>query len=90
LADPAAAANLDAAPVTVNVTDRAVKGVLAVPITALVALACGGYGVLVDQRATPGRRLVAVTPGLFATTLVQITAGAGSLQAGDLVEVPPQ
>jgi hypothetical protein len=84
LDDPAAAANLDQAPVTVAVTDRRVAGVLAVPVTALVALAGGGYAVWVDTDS--GRRLVAVTPGLFADTLVQVTAAG--LQVGDRVEVP--
>jgi hypothetical protein len=86
LTDPAAAANLDEAPVTVNVTDRTVTGVLAVPITALVALAGGGYGVWVDT--APGRNLISVTPGLFATTLVQVTAPG--LNVGDKVDVPSQ
>jgi peptidoglycan hydrolase-like protein with peptidoglycan-binding domain len=81
---PAAAAYLDAAPVTVNVTDRRVSGVLAVPVTALVALAGGGYGVWVH--AAGSRHIVAVTTGLFANALVQVTAS--QLQAGDLVEVP--
>jgi hypothetical protein len=84
LSDPAAAAHLDQAPVTVNVTDRAVTGVLAVPITALVAAAGGGYGVWLRTQGT--RRLVAVAPGLFSTSLVQITAP--SLVPGDVVEVP--
>lgn len=89
LADPAAAAHLDQAPVTVNVTDHSVRGVLAVPITALVALAGGGYGVWVDGADGPtGRHLVGVTPGLFATTLVQVTAPG--LRVGDKVEVPQQ
>jgi peptidoglycan hydrolase-like protein with peptidoglycan-binding domain len=86
---PAAAEHLDQAPVTVNVTDRSVHGVLAVPITALVALAGGGYGVWVDGADGPtGRHLVGVTPGLFATTLVQVTASG--LHVGDKVEVPQQ
>jgi peptidoglycan hydrolase-like protein with peptidoglycan-binding domain len=84
LADPAAAAGLDQAPVTVTITDRRVAGVLAVPVTALVALAGGGYAVWVDDAG--GRRLVPVAPGLFATTLVQVTGR--DLRAGDRVEVP--
>jgi hypothetical protein len=83
---PAVAAHLDQAPVTVNVTDRKVSGVLALPITALVALAGGGYGVWLDSAR--GRTLTAVTPGLFATTLVQVTATG--LRPGDRVEVPAQ
>ena len=84
LTDPGAAAGLDQAPVTVNVTDRTVTGVLGVPVAALVALAGGGYGVWVDRAA--GRELVGVAVGLFATTLVEVTAAG--LQPGDNVEVP--
>lgn len=83
---PSAAAGLDQAPVTVTVVDRQAHNVLAVPITALVALAGGGYAVWVDSGTS--RHLVAVTPGLFADTLVQVsTAG---LRVGDHVEVPVQ
>jgi hypothetical protein len=60
--------------------------VLAVPITALVALAGGGYGVWVD--AGVARHLVAVSPGLFTDTLVQVTAPG--LRVGDRIEVPAQ
>jgi hypothetical protein len=60
------------------------SGVLAVPITALVALAGGGYGVWVDDSV--GRHLVAAQPGLFGSALVQITSRA--LYAGTRVEVP--
>lgn len=81
---PAAAASLDQAPVTVNVVDQRVRNVLAVPVTALVALASGGYGVWVDTGTS--RHLVPVRPGLFANTLVQVTAPR--LRAGDRVEVP--
>ena len=83
---PSAAAGLDQAPVTITVVDRQAHNVLAVPITALVALAGGGYAVWVD--AGSARHLVGVTPGLFADTLVQVsTAG---LRVGDRVEVPAQ
>jgi peptidoglycan hydrolase-like protein with peptidoglycan-binding domain len=84
LDDPASAAGLDQAPVTVNVTDKTVQDVLAVPITALVALSEGGYAVDVVHGHT--RQLTAVTPGLFASTLVQVTSAG--LQEGDIVEVP--
>ncbi|WP_433381377.1 peptidoglycan-binding protein [Actinoplanes sp. CA-142083] len=83
LARQVAGAGLDQAPVEVHVTDASAKNVLAVPITALVALAGGGYGVyLLDG----GRRLVGVTPGLFADTLVEVS-GDG-LREGAIVEVP--
>jgi peptidoglycan hydrolase-like protein with peptidoglycan-binding domain len=79
-----AAAALDQAPVQVNIVAESAKGALAVPITALVALAGGGYGVyLIDAGA---RRLVGVRPGLFSETLVQIV-GDG-LREGATVEVP--
>ncbi len=84
LDNPAAAQGLDQAPVTVNVTDQTVTNVLAVPITALIALAGGGYGVYIVDGST--RHLVGVKPGLFASTLVQVTST--SLKAGDHVQVP--
>jgi hypothetical protein len=84
---PAVAAGLDQTPVSVTVTDQRVTDVLAAPVTALVALAGGGYAVWLHP-ATAARRLVAVTPGLFTDTLVQLTAPG--LRAGDLVEVPAQ
>jgi hypothetical protein len=86
LDQPTAAAGLDQAPVTVSVVDQQVSGVLAVPITSLVALAGGGYAVWVD--AAGRRNLIAVTPGLFANTLVQVTAPL--LRVGERVEVPVQ
>jgi len=79
-----AGAGLDQAPVEVHVTDASVKNVLVVPITALVALAGGGYGLyLLDGGA---RRLIGVTPGLFSDTQVEVR-GDG-LREGSKVEVP--
>ncbi|GAA3195670.1 peptidoglycan-binding protein [Dactylosporangium siamense] len=80
---PSTAGDLDRAPVQVNITGKSVSGVLAVPVTALVALAGGGYAVWLGAGAQ--RRLVAVTTGLFAETLVEVR---GDLHEGDLVEVP--
>lgn len=82
---PDVGGNLDRAPVQVRITDRTAAGVLAVPITALVALAGGGYGVYL---LSGGRRLVGVSTGLFADTLVEVS-GDG-LHEGDEVEVPAQ
>ena len=84
LGRPAAAGRLDQAPVTVGIVSARARGVLAVPVSALVALAGGGYAVEVAHGA--GRRLVAVRTGLFAQTLVQVS-GPG-LAAGQRVEVP--
>jgi hypothetical protein len=75
---------IDQQPVTVEITDQSAKGVLAVPVTALLALAGGGYGVKVVSG--PTAQVVAVRTGLFASTLVQIT-GPG-ITAGTVVQVP--
>jgi multidrug efflux system membrane fusion protein len=85
LDDLAAAAGLDQAPVDVEViTDRA-DGVMAVPVTALVALAEGGYAVEVEQ-ADGTTRLVAIDPGMYADGLVEIDSDA--VQPGDRVVAP--
>jgi hypothetical protein len=84
LDDPQVGAGLDRAPVQVSITAATVKGVLAVPITALVALAGGGYGVY--KRPGAERILVGVATGLFSDALVEVR-GDG-LQEGDDVEVP--
>jgi len=64
-------ARLDQAPVTVSITARTAKGVLAVPVTALVAIGNGRYGVEVEgDRGV--RRLVPVTTGAFADGYVEI------------------
>jgi hypothetical protein len=88
LVHPALAGNLDQAPVTVNIVAAQARNVLAVPVSALVALAGGGYAVEVvhgsGSHAT--RQLVAVRIGMFSATLVQVS-GAGII-AGQEVEVP--
>jgi hypothetical protein len=72
---PAATGQLDQEPVQVELATDTHRGVLAVPITALLALAEGGYGLeVVDPSGA--HRLVAVRTGLFATTLVEVS-GAG-------------
>ncbi|HMJ37865.1 MAG TPA: peptidoglycan-binding domain-containing protein [Baekduia sp.] len=84
LRDARAGRSVDAAPVTIDITSARARHVLAVPVSALVALAGGGYAVeVVDAR---GRRLVPVRTGLFADTRVQVD-GAG-LAPGTRVEVP--
>ena len=61
------------------------RDVLAVPVTALVALAEGGYGVQVVDDAG-NARYVAVRTGLFARGYVEIVSG--DVRAGDRVVVP--
>lgn len=67
-------------PVTVTYVERKVTNVLTVPVTALVALAEGGYGV---QRADGA--FVPVTPGIYVDGRVQVK---GDIQAGVEVRVP--
>jgi peptidoglycan hydrolase-like protein with peptidoglycan-binding domain len=82
LDNPNAGGRLDQAPVEVYVTTQTRRGVLAVPVTALLALKEGGYAVeTVD--AAGQHRLVAVRLGVFSNGMVEV-AGAG-LRAGTKV-----
>jgi hypothetical protein len=84
LSDPKAAGTLDQAPVTVYITTSSARDVLAVPVTALVAEASGGYEVEVVGPANT-RHWVPVTVGsVFDDThgLVQVT---GALTPGQRV-----
>jgi hypothetical protein len=87
LSDPAATGTWDQAPVQVGITTASVPDALAVPVTALLAQAGGGYCVEVVG-AGGNNHLVAVSLGLFddAAGLVQVT-GSG-LAAGQTVVVP--
>ena len=83
--DPAQLPNLESAPVAVDVTTQSAKGVLAVPVNALLALAGGGYGLeVVDGRGRT--RLVPVQTGIFDNSRVQVS-GTG-LAEGMNVVVP--
>jgi hypothetical protein len=73
---------LDQAPVDVNLTTASRARVLAVPVTALVALLGGGYAVEVAGGGTT--HLVAVTPGLYAGGYVEVSG----VRAGERVVVP--
>jgi peptidoglycan hydrolase-like protein with peptidoglycan-binding domain len=84
LDNPNVGGGLDQAPVQVHIVSQSVHGALVVPITALVALAGGGYGVYVVSGGN--RRLVGVTPGVFSDTLVEIKGS--DVHEGDVVEVP--
>lgn len=63
-----ALADLTSAPVQVTFTGQTVSGVLAVPVTALLALSGGGYALQL-----PGGRLIAVQTGMFAQGMVQVS-----------------
>lgn len=67
--------------VTVSYVAQERKDVLAVPVTALVALAEGGYGL----QLADGGEFVAVTPGLYADGEVEVT---GDIAAGTRIRVP--
>ena len=69
----------------VNITSQRADNPLAVPVTAMLALQGGGYGVDV---VTPAGavRLTGVTTGLYSATLVQVS-GPG-ISAGTKAEVP--
>jgi multidrug efflux pump subunit AcrA (membrane-fusion protein) len=85
LVHSSAAGLLDQAPVMVNITTVTAHDVLAVPVTALLAQASGGYAVEVAGRGNT-RRWVPVTTGIFddAGGLVQVS---GSLTPGQRVVV---
>jgi peptidoglycan hydrolase-like protein with peptidoglycan-binding domain len=82
---PGVAGSLDQAPVDVGVTSERANNALSVPVSALLALRGGRYGVeLVRARTTS---VVEVTPGLYSDGgYVEIKRGA--LKVGDVVVVP--
>jgi hypothetical protein len=85
--DPAAMGSLDQALVEVAITDRTVRDVLAVKVTALLALAGGGYAVeVVNSDGT--HHLVPVTPGLFDDAAGMVQVSGSGLAAGQRVVVP--
>jgi peptidoglycan hydrolase-like protein with peptidoglycan-binding domain len=82
--DQKALGPLDAAPVDVDFVSSKRKGVLAVPVVALLALPKGGFGVeVVDGAST---RIVPVRTGMFAAGQVEVS-GKG-IAAGVRVGVP--
>jgi peptidoglycan hydrolase-like protein with peptidoglycan-binding domain len=84
VADQSLLGSLDQAPVVVKLASSTVENVLTVPISALVALAEGGYGVQVVNGTQT--RYVAVRPGMFAGGRVEIS-GDG-ITEGTQVAVP--
>jgi peptidoglycan hydrolase-like protein with peptidoglycan-binding domain len=86
LDEPASAAGLDEAPVDVIVVSGSVEGVMAVPVSALVALLEGGYAVEIDSGGGL-TQLVAVDAGFFGENgMIEIISD--ELQSGDRVVVP--
>jgi hypothetical protein len=77
--------DLDQAPVTVDVTRNLERNALAVPVTALLALSGGGYGVEVAQ-PDGTTRLVGVETGVYADGYVQVSGD--DVHEGDAVTVP--
>lgn len=82
--DPNASAGLDQASVEVAFTADKREQVLTVPVSALLTLAEGGYGVQLIEGA--GTRVIAVTTGMFASGRVEVS-GAG-LAEGTTVGMP--
>ncbi len=77
---------LDGTSVQVGFSHTIAEDVLAVPVTALVALVDGGYGVE-KVSADGSRSYVAVTAGSFSETLVEVESP--DLAEGDEVVVTP-
>jgi multidrug efflux pump subunit AcrA (membrane-fusion protein) len=70
LADNATAGRLDGASVSVSITRASRQNVLAVPITALLALPGGGYAV---ESADGRHRRIAVQTGIFSNGEVEVS-----------------
>lgn len=87
---PASVDSFVSIPVTLRVVDQSVPGAFVVPVSALVALAEGGYAVeVVDGTDASGKEithLIAVEPGLFSDGFVVITGS--DVAAGLNVVVP--
>jgi hypothetical protein len=86
LSDPAVVGDLDQVPVQVAIVVLERRGVLAVPVTALVAADAGGYQLIVVDGET--RRAVPVEPGLIDERAALVEISGPGLAEGMLVEVP--
>jgi membrane fusion protein, multidrug efflux system len=73
-ARPAATGTGVVVPVQVSLTIQSVRGVLAVPVAALLALAGGGYGLEVVL-PSGAHHLVGIRTGVFAGGRVQVSGG---------------
>jgi peptidoglycan hydrolase-like protein with peptidoglycan-binding domain len=83
LADKAKVTSFDQAPVDVEIAKEIKKGVLSVPVLALLALKGGGYGVerVNDDGSTT---IVSVTPGVYADGFVEVS-GEGVTEGSKVV-----
>jgi hypothetical protein len=84
--EPHATGTLDQAPVRVAITTAHESNVLVVPVTALLALAEGGYAVEVAEGRS--HRLVGVTLGIFDNAEGKVAVSGSGLHAGQQVVVP--
>jgi hypothetical protein len=73
--NPAATGSGSGVAVQVSLTTQSVSGVLAVPVSALLALAGGGYGVEVVS-ASGTHHLEGVTTGIYAGSRVQVSGAS--------------
>ncbi len=80
------AGTLDQAPVNVLITTARVRNVLVVPVTALVALAGGGYA-LDEVTGKDTHELIPVTPGLFDDQQGLVQVEGPRVEAGQRVVV---
>jgi hypothetical protein len=80
------AVGLDQAPVEVTITQRTVRQVLAVQVTALMARTGGGYAVEIADGTS--QHLVPVSPGLFDDVAGMVQVSGHGLRAGEHVVVP--
>ena len=86
LHDPASAAGLDEAPVDVIVVSDSVEDVMAVPVSALVALLEGGFAVESDSGGGLTQLVPVEVEFSGENGMIEITSAA--LQSGDRVVVP--
>jgi peptidoglycan hydrolase-like protein with peptidoglycan-binding domain len=85
--EPQATGRLDQAPVQVSITTASVSEALVVPVTALLALAGGGYAV--EEVQSDGvHRLLPVTVGLFDDEAGDVQVSGPEVAAGQRVVVP--
>jgi peptidoglycan hydrolase-like protein with peptidoglycan-binding domain len=85
--EPQATGRLEAAPVQVSITTASVEDALVVPVTALLALAGGGYAVE-EVQSNGVHGLVPVTLGLFDDEAGDVQVSGTELAAGQRVVVP--